>query len=253
MAATPLLALDPNHSLSHLGYSCVQAEIATGVKQEDMELEEILSALSAIYDALARFLCAKIDEIHRIELSLLDKTCSQLRIREEEQALVKSNLRTFLANITTAFQAFFEGAALPTASSSSTVSASAHPLLSINVADDLTPVNRDDLKSQIEAEHVSDEVKLGGRSLEAMSSGVVPALALISIGLERRFSAILKELHELFREFSVHAVSRKEKFDSICAEQTSNFEEKHRSREASNGKFTIRGIRDDLAMEWTLT
>ncbi|GAA6018550.1 hypothetical protein JCM11491_006442 [Sporobolomyces phaffii] len=205
-------------------------------------------------------LTSRLARFHRLQRSALVSKCANLSLREDDQgiqvssvapfcpqpprlatidnsfggcpnwlALVKSTLRTFLGQITTAFEAFVGLAA--SSSAHSALAPPTHPFLSITVSDNIEPIDLEELKRSLEAEHALEERELGG---------------------------ILQEMHSLVQAVAVAIVSAKHRSDSIRHRELTDSEQSHCAHELKNERLrqsilafiaSIRGAQQTLIAE----
>lgn len=222
--------------------------------------QELLESLSQLYDALACSLSYQLDLLHATQLISFNESCSNIQTHEKEQglllfffishsflhwktlnsllntslsslrgisdwlALVKANLRTFLANISAAFNTFLGFSSAP-----ASTPASSNPLLAIAIPEDVTPIDRDGLVKDLEDNQAEETSKLNG----LFASSFLPDQLYspyIAIG-------ILQELYSLFDDLAAFVVEHKLEFDSIVRERVDDFEKMHRAEEEKNGEL----------------
>ncbi|GAA5966661.1 hypothetical protein JCM3765_007264 [Sporobolomyces pararoseus] len=242
MSTTSFLTFDPSQPLSHLDYYPIEADNTHSSTQEETELAELLKALFELYSALAAYLSHQLESLHASQIRLLQQTCSNLQRKEEDQgllfllfsvsaerayfstpqrrgvlttrlALVKSNLRTFLSNISQAFQTFLGfSSATSSLSSSSAATNSTNTLLAVTIPEDLTRIDREGLSAQLQIDQASELSQLNG---------------------------LLQDAFELFQDVAAMKFKYKTCLDSINSQQIQKFKSNHQELEDKNGRSSL--------------
>ncbi|GAA5837863.1 hypothetical protein JCM3766R1_001499 [Sporobolomyces carnicolor] len=185
--------------------------------------EAKLEILSALYDDVASHLVHHLDALRKIQSSSLKRVFHQLEDLEVEQARVVTNLKSFLASISSAFSAFLgfaragscaNGASAPVPSSLPQSPTPSNLLFAISIPDGIARFDQDALSDRMRVEHEAEQSHL---------------------------AKILKEIHGLFISVATAIVSTRLELDATHLARVRRYETRHRLDEHENqtGRLAI--------------
>ncbi|GAA5845449.1 hypothetical protein JCM5353_003515 [Sporobolomyces roseus] len=196
-----LFDLNPNQPLNHFEYAPVQAQIAHAGEQDAFELGNSVEALSALQEELAIYLANLLSQLHQNGCLKLSESSLSLHFRENEQAMIKSNLRLFLEQIAAAFKG------LSGFGSHAAAVVSSNRLLTVKVEEDIDPLESAKMKEEMEVDGKDNETE---------------------------FEDYLVNLKDVFDELSMGQILNKVEMDSQFLNDLEKAEEIHRLKEEKN-------------------